>query len=169
MPTGVYPRQDIKTRLLSGCFTDPASGCWIWTRKLNSRGYASTWFEGKTRKASRVAFFVFKGHWPEDKALHDCDNPKCINPDHLHDGTTRQNAIEAVDRGLNANSNKTHCKRGHALTGDNVRWSSSWRSGRPQRTCRDCERLMNGTRRSRPVALKTRTREQCFRKQGVAS
>lgn len=59
--------------------------------------------------------------------LHSCDNKRCVNPAHLSLGTCSQNAKEAVARGLvdpsrayTARKKVTHCKRGHALTTDNL-------------------------------------------------
>lgn len=34
-------------------------------------------------------------------ALHKCHNPPCINPDHLYEGTQKENVQDAKDRGLN--------------------------------------------------------------------
>jgi hypothetical protein len=48
--------------------------------------------------AHRIAFFLAAGYWPEH-ALHTCDNPKCVNPNHLYDGSQRQNMQDASERG----------------------------------------------------------------------
>jgi hypothetical protein len=48
--------------------------------------------------AHRVAFELVFGYLP-DTVLHDCDNPKCVRPDHLEDNTQEKNIRDAVRRG----------------------------------------------------------------------
>jgi len=114
------------------------NGCWIWTGAKNRGGYG-TWsqrgFRGLAHRWSYAA-----SHREVPKGLfvcHHCDNPPCVNPEHLYAGTHRQNMDDAVERGrmANANTYKTHCKNGHELVGDNVlsRRDSS-------RACRICAR-----------------------------
>lgn len=47
-----------------------------------------------------MAWFLEKGVWPTAILLHQCDNKLCTTVDHLNEGTHKQNAKEAADRGL---------------------------------------------------------------------
>jgi hypothetical protein len=52
--------------------------------------------------AHRVAFRLMHGRWPAPNALHGCDRPLCcnvVNPEHVHEGTAKQNTEEMFARG----------------------------------------------------------------------
>lgn len=137
MPTGVYLRKSIEERLLSRRQIDPRTGCWIWTGARDQKGRGNIVYKGKCELVSRVAAFVWLGL--EDRTqqvLHDCDNPKCFNPQHLHPGNQSQNLIECVERGRNWQTKKTHCPQGHPLTAGNI--YTQIRNGRRGGFCRTC-------------------------------
>lgn len=81
---------------------DPDTGCWNWIRSKNKDGYGRVfdWENKKLKYAHRVSYEVHKGTIPQGlMVLHDCDNPSCVNPDHLHIGTAAMNAAECIARG----------------------------------------------------------------------
>jgi hypothetical protein len=79
---------------------------------------------------------------------HLCRNKACVNPAHLEPVTNRENVLRGV--GLSAeNARKTHCKRGHPLSGDNVVVSKGGR----KRRCVACERLRDAGRTTRASRL----------------
>ena len=75
-------------------------GCWVFTGGL-SNGYACISFEGKVIKGSRVMLAEKLGRPLGHKmeACHACDNPACINPDHLFEGTHLQNMRDMQKKG----------------------------------------------------------------------
>ncbi|HLL75570.1 MAG TPA: HNH endonuclease [Pyrinomonadaceae bacterium] len=76
--------------------------CWLWTGYVRESGYGVCCFRAVEYKAHRIAFFLSNGLLRTDMlVLHSCDNRRCCNPQHLRQGTPRQNSQDSVKRGRN--------------------------------------------------------------------
>lgn len=74
--------------------------CWQMTSSLNRLGYASFWYNGSPRPAHRISYELFIGTIPQGMhVLHKCDNPSCVNPEHLFIGTHSDNMIDKKAKG----------------------------------------------------------------------
>lgn len=83
-------------------------------------GYGLTFREGKTQLAHRYAYRQKHGDIPDGSVvMHLCDNPKCVNVEHLRLGTQSENRKDCVDKGrANAPSGEAHY--GSKLTAERV-------------------------------------------------
>lgn len=113
------------------------SGCLEWTGWRGATGYGFTSFRGRQRPTHRLMYRITKGPIPEGmQILHSCDNPPCMEPDHISQGTGQKNMQESVERGRHFEAVKTHCDQGHELSGDQVHTEKNGR-----RHCKVCSRI----------------------------
>ena len=77
--------------------------CWLWLGKKHSFGYGAVGKNGKI-KTHRLSWQFFRGPIPNGiSVLHKCDNPPCVNPDHLFLGTQADNMRDMSKKGRNGN------------------------------------------------------------------
>jgi len=118
--------------------------CWLWRGGRSPRGYGHFWIQRRRFRASRISLGLSIGRElaPEEYALHECDNPPCVRPTHLHVGDQSLNQLEAHARGRYP-AMRIVCRRGHRVAGDNA---ASRYGGRIGARCRTCD---NTTKRAR--------------------
>ena len=74
--------------------------CWEWQAYKMSDGYGVINIKGNTVLAHRYSYLMFNGKLTEGLVVrHTCDNPGCVNPNHLRLGTIADNVKDCVDRG----------------------------------------------------------------------
>lgn len=77
-----------------------SNGCWEWELYTDPKGYGRTFsrIDGEVL-THRISYREFKGPIPDGlHILHSCDNPRCLNPDHLRAGTNEENVQDRVNR-----------------------------------------------------------------------
>lgn len=115
-------RMDTKTDKSGG-----SDACWLWFGATSSNGYAhlhGVTLYGETKTfpyGHRTAWALANGRWPVvgEVVMHDCDNPPCVNPEHLTIGTQMQNIADRPRSGR-------WFGMGHGkgkLTPEQVRWA----------------------------------------------
>lgn len=131
--------------------------CWIYLKTRDKNGYGRFKTKGQTRRAHRISYELEFGKITEGKmVLHKCDNPPCVRPSHLFEGTAKQNADDMIKKGrakftwADSQRSKTHCSRGHKFSQENT-YIYKTKTG-PGRTCRICRRDHDNNRKTHCVA-----------------
>lgn len=128
--------------------TNEPNGCWLWTgARCSPAPYGQMRVaDGRRHHAHRISYTIHKGPIPEGMLVrHACDNPPCVNPDHLDIGTFRDNSRDALERGRVPDrfhraleyGEITVCKRGHSLTPSTMIVKRR-PNGNAHRSCRMC-------------------------------
>lgn len=130
--------------------TITASGCWEWNGfcqkfrniKPGQRGYAEGSYRGKRWKIGRLMLTLTQRPLEAGEiCMHKCDNPPCINPEHLKIGTYTENMRDCSAKGRADKQWKTHCWRGHPLSGDNLELKRRAGTDLKLRCCKTCSRI----------------------------
>jgi hypothetical protein len=83
--------------------------CWEWLAFRDKSGYGKFRITTprKNEWAHRASWIIHFGKIPKNiSVLHRCDNPPCVNPDHLWLGTQRDNIEDCFKKGRNSPSKK---------------------------------------------------------------
>jgi hypothetical protein len=80
--------------------SDLGCGCWLWTGSRTKAGYGDLQINNQKHYAHRLAWELVNGDIPDGKIIiHTCDNPLCVNPDHLDLSTQVENLHDAMLKG----------------------------------------------------------------------
>jgi HNH endonuclease len=128
------------------------NGCWIWKGHIDHGGYGTFRVRSGPRGMEKAHRFSWMNiHGPIEQGLtvdHLCRNRRCVNPAHMEIVTRGENTLRGVS-GSAQNARKTHCKRGHLLSEENI---YPRKDGR--RACRICRKLQPDTRVRKRQAAK---------------
>lgn len=89
---------------------DHPDGCHEWIGGTTKGGYGVMHLANKTLLAHRLAFTLAGGDPSTPVVMHTCDNPACVNPEHLRGGSYKQNMAD-----MDAKSRRNIGKAGEHL------------------------------------------------------
>lgn len=132
----------VEARLRRNCEITE-TGCWEWLGAYR-QGYGAIKWKGTMHIAHRVSYTVFVGAIPAGMFVcHSCDNPSCINPEHLWIGTAQDNTRDCINKGrapavIGVPFRKGNIPHNKVLTTPQVvRVLELWESGTTQRRIAD--------------------------------
>lgn len=102
-------------------------GCWLWLGGKDRDGYGMVKFCGRQFRAHRVMYEIATGPIPRGLiVMHTCDNPGCVNSQHLLTGTYKDNTQDMIRKGRKHLTIGSKAQRGTLngkarLTEDDVR------------------------------------------------
>jgi hypothetical protein len=97
--------------LLARVSPEPNSGCWLWVGNALPSGYGLFRLRDNGRiarmTAHRASYVLHFGAFPRNLFVcHRCDNPPCVNPDHLFLGSAADNAHDRNTKGRSVGQGK---------------------------------------------------------------
>lgn len=135
-----HGRAFLVSRILKYSTPVPESGCLVWCGWTNEYGYGKISVRNKSKWVHRVAYEIAYGPIPEGMDVdHLCRVRCCVNPMHLEAVSRRVNLLRG-ETVTAKHASQTHCKRGHPLSGGNLRIEDKG-MGLQARQCRECDKI----------------------------
>ena len=96
-------KTSLEEKFAAGRGEPNARGCIEWTALRTTQGYGLTSHNGRNIRAHRAAWIIARGEIPAGLVVcHSCDNPPCVNVEHLFLGTVQDNNADKIQKGRHA-------------------------------------------------------------------
>jgi hypothetical protein len=113
MPKGIYKKEGYNGSPIERFLrhVNKSDKCWIWVGCKVGNGYGHFRNDSGLILAHRFSYQSYIGPIPKDmNVLHSCDNPSCVNPEHLSLGTHTQNMRDMWSKGRNTHKGEKNTK-----------------------------------------------------------
>lgn len=95
-----YRRRSIEERFFRKVTPGYPDKCWEWTGQRTKFGYGIFKYDNHSTTAHRISWSLVHGKIPPDTLVcHKCDNPPCVNPNHLFLCNYQDNHNDMVAKG----------------------------------------------------------------------
>ena len=122
-----YMSESVIPRILKYCpdYDTDKKDCWEWIGRTDPAGYAVLGISRKgtgftVMRVSQIVYIIHNKKVQENLICHKCDNPLCINPNHLWDGTYQENYDDMVSKNREASSQKLAEAKGTKISSEEV-------------------------------------------------
>lgn len=97
--SSIYQQMSLEERFWSYVNKKDSNECWKWSGHIMDAGYGRIIYKGNGILAHRLSYILHYGEPPIDKPYicHKCNNPSCVNPNHLYAGTQGDNIKQMFD------------------------------------------------------------------------
>lgn len=93
-----YVRGSLLTRFWAKVDKRSGDDCWEWLASCDGKGYPQIY--GTNKRGHQISWEIHNRKLkPGECVLHSCDNPKCVNPNHLSVGTQQDNIRDMWEKG----------------------------------------------------------------------